>query len=261
MDADTRSVVVVRAAREDDADITACLAATKRAEYEVYSPVFWRRAADDRGRHLPFLRSCLRDPMYLSFTAESGGEPLGIILGKRGAAPPPFQRDPEPTCFVDDFFVARPSLWASVGGALLAEVAEAAHAQGAARVIVVTAQRDIPKRTFLLDEGYSLAAAWWVHPIAQGSAAISIPAGAEEGEGIEAVVASPPPVYDPGGPVALALSLGDTPAAQVARFGHWVVASHAALAIVPVRVADLALAEELAAHGYEIASEWFVRSL
>lgn len=125
-------------------------------------------------------------------------------------------------------------------------------------MVVVVAQRDEPKRALLRSAGYTLAAAWWVRPLAP-IAAPTDSSAPEAPEGIEAVVAPAPPVYNPGGPVALALSLGDAPAAQVARFDAWAAASGAALAVIPARVADVALVEALARAGYTVASEWYVR--
>lgn len=253
--------IVIRPARPDDAEAAAAFAEVKRAEYARYSPVFWRPAADARAKHQPFLRFCIQSDQFVAFTAEaaaeSGDAVVGVALANRQGAPAPFRADPEPTWFVDDFFVADSALWPTAGMALLESIQQAASANGAARVIVVVAQRDAPKRALLRSAGYALAAAWWVRPLTTAGAPASLPAP----EGIEALVAPAPPVYDPGGPVALALALGDAPAAQVARFDQWAAASGATLAVIPARVADVALGEALARAGYTVASEWYARPL
>lgn len=245
----------VRAARPGDADIAADFAETRRAEYERYSPIFWRRAADARERHAPFLRSCLESADYAAFAAVRGAAVVGVILAHRHGAPPPFRDDPEPMWFVDDFYLAPTERWESAGVALLGAVTEAARAGGASRILVVGAQRDLPNRTFLLGAGYTVAAAWWAHPVTPAS--VPLPASAN----LRAIVTPAPPVYDPGGLTALALSLGETPAIQVALFDAWAAASHAVLAIVPARASDTALAQALAAHGYTVASEWYSRAV
>jgi predicted N-acetyltransferase YhbS len=247
--------LVIRMAQPADADLAADLAAMKRAEYERYSPIFWRRAANGRERHLPFLRQCIASDTYSAFIAERGGVVVGVILASHRGAPPPFHADPEPTWFVDDFYLAPSERWKHTGAALLAAVAAEAHASGAARVIVVGAQRDTTKRSFLLNAGYDLAAAWWVHAITP----TNMPA--PELAGIQAIVAPAPPVYDPGGPVALALSLGAEPAASVPRFDTWAAASQATLAVIPARTGDVALDTAQMTQGYTVASEWFVRAV
>ncbi len=245
--------ILVRVARAADADSAADLAVARRAEYEHYSPIFWRPAEDARERHQPFLRRCIASDDYAAFAAERAGEVVGVILGKRGAAPAPFHADPESTCFVDDFYVARPALWQTAGSALLATLTDAARAGGAERVIVVGAQRDAPKRAFLLNAGYTVAAAWWTHPVTP------TPAPAPALPALQALVVPAPPVYAPGGLTALAL--GGVSVAQVALFTQWAAASQAVLAIIPARSTDAALAAALAAAGYAVASEWYVRTL
>lgn len=252
--------ITIRRARAEDAATTADLAEEKRAEYAAYSPIFWRPAHDARVRHLPFLSACFAaEDAYAAFAAEEDGAIAGVILANRHGAPPPFRSEPIPTWFVDDFYVADPDRWLSAGAALLAAVAEAARAAGAARVVVVGAARDLPKRGFLLGAGYALAAVWWVRPLE----AISTDEPAPDLAEIEALLAPAPPVYDPGGPVALAVDLGSAtnPAAQLACFEGWAAAQGAALAIVPAHVADAPLAEALATQGYAIASEWYARAL
>lgn len=249
------ATLVVRVGRPDDADIAADFAAEKRAEYEEYSPVFWRRAADGREKHQPFLRQCIGSNDYAAFTAERGNAIGGVILGNRRGAPPPFHTDSEPTWFVDDFYVARPELWETVGKALLDRLTEEASSNGAERLVAVGAHRDTPKRSFLLDAGWAVAAAWWVHPVEPTHAPLP------RLTSVQALVGPAPPVYEPGGPTALALSLGEVPATAVSLFGRWAAASNAVLAIVPARSSDRALADELEAQRYTVASEWFILPL
>lgn len=245
---------VVRVARPDDADIAADFAVTKRAEYEKYSPIFWRCAAGGREKHQPFLTQCIESDDYSAFTAERGDEIVGMILANRRGTPPPFHADREPTWFVDDFYVAEPELWESVGRSLLDAVVEEAIAGGARRLVVVGAQLDLPKRSFLLDAQCAVAAAWWVHPVEPTNAP------PPELSSIQAHVGPAPPVYDPGGLTAFATSLGDTPATAVALFDQWAAASNAVVAIIPARASDIALEKVLETQGYVVASEWFIRA-
>ena len=118
--------IVIRPARPDDAETAAAFADVKRAEYARYSPVFWRPAADARAKHQPFLRFCIQSDQFAAFAAETDAETgravVGVALANRHGAPAPFRADPEPTWFVDDFFVADSALWPTAGLALLKEI-------------------------------------------------------------------------------------------------------------------------------------------
>ena len=108
-------------------------------------------------------------------------------------------------------------------------------------MVVLTARRDAPKRAMLAGAGYERGASWWVHPVP-----------AVEGElptllHTDAVVGPAPPVYDPGGPTALALEMRDP--ADISAFDHWASASNAILAIVPARSSQPELENALAAGG------------
>jgi hypothetical protein len=231
--------VLVEPATSGDAAPAAALAELKRAEYEAYSPVFWRVAAAATTRHEPFLRSCLGSDDFTSFSAREDGRLVGIVVAHHRVGPPPLTTDE--AWLVDDFFVAR-ERWDEVGGPLLA-------AFEAQPLVVLAARRDEPKRSFLQARGYARAASWWVLPVE--------PSGATtEPRGFRAVTGAAPPVYDPGGPTALALALD---AEHLAAYTAWAAGEGAVLAIVPARVEERGLEAALEAAGYEPASDWFAR--
>jgi 2-keto-3-deoxy-6-phosphogluconate aldolase len=66
---------------------------------------------------------------------------------------------------IDDFCVADPQEWQTVGSVLLAEATQQAKARGAAIAIVVTPHLDQEKRAMLQAEGHSLASEWYVKPL------------------------------------------------------------------------------------------------
>jgi hypothetical protein len=238
--------VIVRRALAADAEPAADLAEEKRAEYAAYSPVFWRPAAGARGRHRPFLAHCIENDRFLALAAEEDGAFAGLVLAGRHGAPPPFHADAEPTWFVDDFLVAGGD-WDRAGAALLEQVAEEADG---ARLVVVTAHADRSKCAFLEAHGFACAASWWVLPVE------AVPGEPVLPDGAEAVTGPAPPVYDPGGPTALALKLEPE---HVTGFVDWTSASGAVLAIVAARESDHGLASALAAAGFARASAWYVR--
>lgn len=91
------------------------------------------------------------------------------------AAPPVY--DPGgPTCLIDDFAVAVPEQWPTVGVDLLGALRRTARERGAAQVVVVCGHLDGPKRTALEHSGLSIASEWWVAPLGL-AARMPIPCG------------------------------------------------------------------------------------
>jgi hypothetical protein len=245
---------VIDTARPADAAEAARLAAAKREEYERYSPVFWRVAEGALAIHEPFLASCIEDTAtFASFACRVGDELRGIAIAARNVSPPPFRDDPEVSWLVDDFFVGSSDLWPTIGTALLRAVEDAARNGGGERVIVLSARRDEPKRSMIMAAGYERAASWWVRPVEPQ------PGDKPELRGTEAITGPAPPVYDPGGATALALSVRDP--AEIPAFTRWAAASGAVLAIVPARACATELEHALMEAEYEPASDWFARTL
>jgi GNAT superfamily N-acetyltransferase len=246
--------VVIEAATPDDASQAAELAAIKREEYEKYSPVFWRVAPDAQVIHEPFLAKCIADEdLFTSFAARDAGRLLGIAITAHKIFPPPFSTDLELSWLTDDFFVHDAEAWPTVGTRLLRETEGAAREGGASRLVVLTARRDRPKRQMLEGAGYARGASWWVHPLTPSD---------EEPPTLhttEAVVGPAPPVYAPGGPTSLTLSLINP--SEVATYDKWAAASGAILGIVPVRADAVEVEDALVAEGYEAASDWYVKKL
>jgi len=146
----------IRRAREGDIPHMVALAEAKRVEYAGYSPVFWRKAPDSCPRQERYLQSLLRDTDIIALVAQVGDRLAGFILGALATAPPVYNPE-RPVCIVDDFAVATPEEWQTVGPALLTAVAQEAQARGAVLVVVVCAQRDHAKRALLRGVGLSVA--------------------------------------------------------------------------------------------------------
>jgi GNAT superfamily N-acetyltransferase len=156
--------VEVRPAAPGDVDAVVRLAAARRAQYETYQPVFWRPAADAAARQRPYLAGLIDDPAVISLVAVTGRDVAGFAIATVAPAPPVY--DPGGlTCMLDDFAVADPRDWPTVGVALLRAVSRAAQERGAAQVVVVTAQLDEAKRAVLAASGLSVASEWWVRPL------------------------------------------------------------------------------------------------
>lgn len=159
---------MIRPAAAGDLEAILALAAARREQYAIYQPGFWRPAPDAAARQAPYLARLIADPAVITLVAVTGTVLVGYAVGQLNVAPPVY--DPGgPTCLVDDFTVANPALWATVGADLLAAVTRGATDRGASQVVVITAARDDPKRTALDRSGLTPASEWWVTSTAGGS--------------------------------------------------------------------------------------------
>jgi len=153
---------VIRIANETDLAAILELADARRRQYEIYQPAFWAKAPDSREKQLPFLAAQLQRENVIALVHETNGQIDGFLIATLVMAPPVYTAGL--TCSVDDYCVAAPELWPTVGAALLEASAEAARTRGAAQMVIVTANRDRPKRTMLAGQGYTIASEWWTLP-------------------------------------------------------------------------------------------------
>ncbi|HJY80147.1 MAG TPA: GNAT family N-acetyltransferase [Candidatus Binatia bacterium] len=154
----------IRRAIEADIPRIVAIAEVKRVEYEGFSPVFWRKAPDSSPKQELFFQRLLTAADVIALVAETEASLLGFIIGAVTTAPPVYNPG-GPVCIVDDFTVANPTEWDSIGAALLAAVEQEAKARGAVMSVVVCAQRDQAKRNLLREAGLTVASEWHVKPI------------------------------------------------------------------------------------------------
>ena len=69
------------------------------------------------------------------------------------------------TWLVDDFCVAEPHQWLTVGEALLSHASTLVHEHGAAQIVVACADRDLAKAEMLRRSGLTIASNWWTKPL------------------------------------------------------------------------------------------------
>lgn len=155
--------VTIRAAEAQDLDALLQLSEVRRRQYATYQPVFWRPASDALAHQRPYLAGVLREPDVVARVAVTDTV-VGFAIGRLTPAPPVY--DPGgPTCLIDDFTVADPGSWLTVGVDLLGAVSGAARERGAVQVVVVTAFEDTAKRAALQASGLSIASEWWTRPL------------------------------------------------------------------------------------------------
>ena len=137
------------------------LAERKRLQYELFQPVFWRKAADSRQKQTPYFENLLSKETCIALVHEQNGQIDGFIIGTILPAPPVY--DPGGlTCLVDDFALADEGAWESLGAALLAAVRQEVATRGVVQTVVVCGHLDEPKRKMLRTTGLSIASEWYV---------------------------------------------------------------------------------------------------
>jgi hypothetical protein len=156
---------VIREATDSDIDSIAALAAARRTDYERAQPQFWRRAANAVEVHRPWLAEMVRDPDVVSLVGAGGEHGVGGYVFGTVAPSPPVYAPGGPTGLIDDFSVAAPSLWDTLGVDLLVAARERLATRGIAQIVVVCGAHDEPKRIALVAAGMSLASEWYVQPV------------------------------------------------------------------------------------------------
>lgn len=159
---------MIRDATGSDVESIAALAETRRVDYEQAQPQFWRRAVNAVAVHRPWLAEMVRDPDVVSLVALDADRGLiGFAFGTVVLSPPVYA-PVGPTGLIDDFQIADPAQWATLGVELLAVARERLAARGVAQLVVVCGQHDQAKRQALALAGLSVASEWYVLPIDRG---------------------------------------------------------------------------------------------
>ena len=126
----------------------------KRWQYQAYSPVFWRVSPSPRETFAPYLQSQIENAQVVALAHDQSGTLDGYVLANAQG-------------YIDDFMVAKPELWSTVGAELLFAASATARQRGIKSLLVVCGQGDAPKRTMLARQGLTLATDWYVKPLAR----------------------------------------------------------------------------------------------
>jgi GNAT superfamily N-acetyltransferase len=155
--------IAVRPARAEDVPPMVEMIERRRLRYQVYQPVFWKKAANSAESSLTWFAHMIENGVP-AFTALESGKVVGFVFANETPSPPVVDPGGK-TITLDDYCVADESRWPDVGRALL----EAVKAEGRKRdwrqIVVVSAQADIPKSRFLAANGLSIASTWWTTPL------------------------------------------------------------------------------------------------
>lgn len=148
----------------DDVQEIAALAQQRRLAYQEAQPQFWKVAPDAVEQHTPYLSQLLAREETVAFVARDRDQFLGYVLGTLVPAPPVYAPG-GPSGFIDDFAVADPDTWDTIGAALLTAARDELALRGAAQIVVVCGHHDTPKMNALLTAGLTRASEWLVAPV------------------------------------------------------------------------------------------------
>lgn len=159
----------IRHARPADVDAMVNLAEQQRQQYQVHAPTFHRPAPNATAIHRPWFQQLVEDDAVATLVHDDErGTVDGFLVGTLVPAPPVY--DPGGmTCSVDDFMVANPAQWDSVGLDLLRAAQEWSRRRGAVQTVVVCGPQDQPKRQMLFDSGLQVASEWFTEPLDSSS--------------------------------------------------------------------------------------------
>ena len=154
----------IEQAKRGDIDAIVEIIERRRLEYQNYQPTFWRKSADSAESTRDFFGQLAEDRETLFLVASENDLPCGFVIAREVDTPSVYAPGGA-TSLIDDFCVASPDLWRTVGEALLAAASERVKAQGAAQIVVVCGDRDVPKAEFLRRHGLTIASNWWTQPL------------------------------------------------------------------------------------------------
>jgi GNAT superfamily N-acetyltransferase len=160
--------MLVRPASTQDLAQMVALSERKRIDYQPHSPLFWRKAEHSAQAQAGFFAHLLQQPDWLLLVHEQHGQLDGAIIGRLIQAPPVYDPGGK-ICLIDDFVVADPASWDSVGVALHRALQRCAAQAGAVATVTVCGAHDAPKRAALSGLGAHLASEWYVHTIASAA--------------------------------------------------------------------------------------------
>lgn len=217
--------MTIRPTEARDIPAIADLAQDQRIRQAGWEPEFWAMAPNAREVHPVFLRATVEQGRTLALVAETGGQLQGYVI----ATPGPTIPGRPPTWTVDDFGVAAPRSWSTVGPALLAAVAARARREGVDRIVTPCPTADRARRLALEAAGLDLNC-WFRHlrldrptgppalssgdddpglplPHLHGLQAVTMAGTSVVADGAHALLSpsiAAPPVYRPGGTTAVA---------------------------------------------------------
>jgi GNAT superfamily N-acetyltransferase len=156
--------VDVRKAATTDIAAAVELVERSRRQLQKFQPTFWRKAAKSAAVSETFFTRLLTDADTLFLVAVEGSQHQGFLIARKFPSPPVYDPGGD-TWLIDDFCVAEPHLWLSIGEALLSHATTLIHEHGGVQIVVVSADRDLAKTEMLRRSDLTIASNWWTKPL------------------------------------------------------------------------------------------------
>lgn len=152
--------------KAETSDITAAVELMERSrrQFQKFQPTFWRKAAKSAAATETFFAKLLTAPGTLFLVAVEGNQHQGFLIARKVSNPPVYDPGGD-TWLIDDFCVAEPHLWLSVGEALLSHATTLIHEHGGVQIVVVSVDRDLAKTEMLRRSDLTIASNWWTKPL------------------------------------------------------------------------------------------------
>jgi GNAT superfamily N-acetyltransferase len=155
---------LIRRAEATDLPAMLDLAEQRRVEYARYQPRFWNPAPDARLAQSGYFAQLFEAPEVLTAVCLHDAQLSGFLIARLVPAPPVYQPGGL-TCLIDDFCLAAPQGWTTLGRQLLEHIYAQARQRGATQAVVVCGHLDQPKREMLFATGATLASEWFVQEL------------------------------------------------------------------------------------------------
>jgi hypothetical protein len=136
----------------------------RRRDNEREQPVLWRKSEWSAALTRVYFTALLFAPSTIMLVAADGPS-IGGFLIARGVRAPPVYAVSGRTALVDDFTVASPDLWPSVGALLLDRLRILARASNWRQIVVISAEGDLGKNALVGATGLTVASRWWTQPL------------------------------------------------------------------------------------------------
>ncbi len=150
----------VRKAETTDIKAAVEMVEHSRRQLQKFQPTFWRKAARSAAATETFFAKLVAEPDTLFLVAVEGSQRQGFLIARKFANPPAYEPGGD-TWLIDDFCVAEPHLWLSIGEALLSHATTLIHEHGGVQIVVVSADRDLAKTEMLRRSDLTIASNWW----------------------------------------------------------------------------------------------------
>jgi hypothetical protein len=105
---------VVRKAQVKDVPRLVEISEYTRQQFEIYQPIFWRKAKDSVQKQQLYFNYLLKNDKVTAFVHITNEIIDGFIIGSLVSAPPVYALGGE-TCLLDDFALANLEHWQTTG--------------------------------------------------------------------------------------------------------------------------------------------------